>query len=224
MFLVVTVVAVFNAICVPVLDEHRWIEIHHQQMATIEQLENHPPPGISLAGWQMQLQFWGGPGNVWVGSLRMSEYTVAEMVAIQSQLEDIVRELPSVGSFETGDRIYALLLEKTCDVRTVAHRRSWYLKIDGDLQRWVSEGSYDNVKTTIANGSPINASVKRGLTALHVAAEGGHLQIVERMLANGANPNAQIDTGETPADLAKLAGHESLALRIRQKARPKDSE
>ena len=59
MFLVVTVVAVFNAICVPVLDEHRWIEIHHQQMATIEQLENHPPPGISLAGWQMQLQFWG---------------------------------------------------------------------------------------------------------------------------------------------------------------------
>lgn len=55
-------------------------------------------------------------------------------------------------------------------------------------------------------GAKVNLQSNDGRTALHEAAEGGHLEIVNSLLQNGANPF--MFAGEyTPLDLASKVVH-----------------
>lgn len=51
-----------------------------------------------------------------------------------------------------------------------------------------------------------------GYTALHHAAENGHVGVVEILFGAGANPRARNGTGATPLHLAASRGHEAVAV------------
>jgi len=62
----------------------------------------------------------------------------------------------------------------------------------------VQYGDYDEVIRRVhLNSSLVNAQDKYGYTALHYAAQGGHVSIVIFLLSKGANPNAD-SCGATP--------------------------
>jgi ankyrin repeat protein len=68
----------------------------------------------------------------------------------------------------------------------------------------------ENLKTalrSIETGANPDTRDDRGWTALHRAAAGGHLDILERLLAAGANPNTRNDRGETPLHLAAACAY-----------------
>merc|ERR1711981_745684 len=76
-------------------------------------------------------------------------------------------------------------------------------------------GDLDRVKFFIENGIHIDqASVPQGLTALHHAAQHGHIEVVKYLVEKGANINARGLTtkyGElAAADKAAIAGHEKI--------------
>ena len=48
---------------------------------------------------------------------------------------------------------------------------------------------------------------KGGLTSVHSAAQGGHLECLRLLIENGAEVNSVSKKGETPADLAAQGGH-----------------
>ena len=56
----------------------------------------------------------------------------------------------------------------------------------------------------------LNASDDAGYTALHAAAENGHIEIVKLLLYHGASKSAAVTSGQTPADLAALSGHDDM--------------
>jgi len=48
---------------------------------------------------------------------------------------------------------------------------------------------------------------KGGLTSVHSAAQGGHLECLRLLIENGAEVNSVSNKGETPADFAAQGGH-----------------
>ena len=68
------------------------------------------------------------------------------------------------------------------------------------------------VELLLAAGAPVAPADNRGRTALMIAAERDHPEIVARLLAAGADPAARDREGKTAADLAASAAvHEALA-------------
>ncbi|PHJ20148.1 ankyrin repeat-containing protein [Cystoisospora suis] len=62
-----------------------------------------------------------------------------------------------------------------------------------------------------ANPSMINAKNEEDMTALHLASDRGHADIVELLLAKGADPNLQDNCGETALHVAVVAGNVAVA-------------
>jgi|GEM_PF-6646577 len=58
----------------------------------------------------------------------------------------------------------------------------------------------------------------KGETALHIAVEGGDLEIVRYLLAHGASAKAKNDEGVTPWQLANARVHDSLNTREKMRA------
>ncbi len=70
----------------------------------------------------------------------------------------------------------------------------------------------ETVKAHIADGTNIDTVDDwTGKTALHYAAEYGHLEIVELLLANGADVNRRDDDQATPLYFAAVGGFEEVA-------------
>ena len=68
------------------------------------------------------------------------------------------------------------------------------------------------VDLLLAAGAPVAPADNRGRTALMIAAERDHPEIVARLLAAGADPSARDRDGKTAADLAASAAvREALA-------------
>ena len=59
----------------------------------------------------------------------------------------------------------------------------------------------DTVKLLLARGASLEARDDRGRTALMIAAQRGHAQIVTTLLAVGADPKARDREGQTATDL-----------------------
>ncbi len=78
-------------------------------------------------------------------------------------------------------------------------------------------GAYDALSVLISHKQDILAADKAGATALHMAAEGGHLQCVSLLLQHQAGVNALDKQQYTPLFCACQMGHkevvESLLLR-----------
>lgn len=61
----------------------------------------------------------------------------------------------------------------------------------------------------------INQALKSGKTPLHLAAERGHVEIVEALLKNGANPKLTDADGQTPLVLAEENNHAAIVALLR---------
>jgi uncharacterized protein len=69
------------------------------------------------------------------------------------------------------------------------------------------EGDLTQLKALIEGGADVNASQGDGMTALHWAAENGHVEMVETLLFAGAFPNSATRNGAyTPLHLGAKAG------------------
>uniref|UniRef100_A0A7S1G830 Uncharacterized protein n=1 Tax=Bicosoecida sp. CB-2014 TaxID=1486930 RepID=A0A7S1G830_9STRA len=66
-----------------------------------------------------------------------------------------------------------------------------------------------------AEGAPrVDAATKSGNTALHMAADAGHLEAVTLLLSRGADATLRNSEGQTAGDGAKLNGHAQVAAAL----------
>jgi len=79
-------------------------------------------------------------------------------------------------------------------------------------------GEPDKVKQLISEGADVRTKGPDGMTALHLAAMGGHQTTAEVLLNSGADIKALDDNGRTAADLALINGHEGTAKFLREKS------
>lgn len=80
-----------------------------------------------------------------------------------------------------------------------------------DFLKAVNSGDLLQVKELMSRGAPVNGKNKSGETALHVAAEAGHKEIVDLLLKAGATVDAKNDCKRTPLALAANNGHAAVA-------------
>ncbi|GAA5962432.1 hypothetical protein JCM3765_004293 [Sporobolomyces pararoseus] len=79
------------------------------------------------------------------------------------------------------------------------------LSIDGDVN-----GLENFLSSSEGKSVQIDHRDSYGYSALHLATDRGHLEIVKLLLAHGADKGAKDEDGNTPLDLAQLAEHESI--------------
>ncbi len=80
--------------------------------------------------------------------------------------------------------------------------RKFIKKLDNELNKQQTNNMCD-----LLVGQYINAINKYNCTALHYAADNGHLEIVKLLIANDADVNAKDNTGYTPLHWAAMHGH-----------------
>ena len=95
-----------------------------------------------------------------------------------------------------------------------------------DVWKAAELGLLGAVKKLVSEGTPIDKTKRGDVTALHMAALGGHVEMVEWLLDNGANINARTLSqpgypgAETPLYLAVAAGRTSVVdLLVRRGAK-----
>jgi ankyrin repeat protein len=84
-----------------------------------------------------------------------------------------------------------------------------------EVEYWASLGNLAKVRQAIDSGHDVNLQGANCYTALHAAAENGHLDVIKLLLEHGARVEARLDNGETPLDLAIAAGKEEAARLLR---------
>ncbi|HEX8915106.1 MAG TPA: ankyrin repeat domain-containing protein [Humisphaera sp.] len=84
------------------------------------------------------------------------------------------------------------------------------------VEYWASLGNLNMLDRAVAAGADVNAPGADGYTALHAAAENGHLAVVSPLLDRGADPRARVVNGQTSAELAELAEQQAAASLIRK--------
>jgi serine/threonine-protein phosphatase 6 regulatory ankyrin repeat subunit B len=103
-------------------------------------------------------------------------------------------------------KVVKVLLEKGVNINSVS-----VLCIAA--QKGDREGDLSMVKVLLAKGANIDACNTNGATALHLAVQKGHIEVVKTLLEKRANPNAAINSkiplinGTTPLHVATEAGH-----------------
>ncbi|KAI8906913.1 ankyrin repeat protein, partial [Gorgonomyces haynaldii] len=78
-----------------------------------------------------------------------------------------------------------------------------------DWHSTVRDGNLRQIRDMIRSGVDINQKDTFGMTALHYAAEEGHLEIVRLLLQKGALASVS-NHGETPLQLAQDNGHSEI--------------
>ncbi|HLH52852.1 MAG TPA: ankyrin repeat domain-containing protein [Verrucomicrobiae bacterium] len=77
-------------------------------------------------------------------------------------------------------------------------------------------GNIANTTFLIERGADVNATDLRGFTALHRAAELGHLEMAKSLLNHGARPNMMAE-GSSPLSLAEMRKHSEVANLLKAK-------
>src|ERR1041384_1376622 len=72
----------------------------------------------------------------------------------------------------------------------------------GELQQAAAQGNAEKVRALLAAARNSVSVRDGGTTALHEAARGGHLKVVELLVSKGADVNATDFSGLTPLKLA----------------------
>ena len=79
------------------------------------------------------------------------------------------------------------------------------------LMRAAREGYTGIAGQLVAAGADVDATTRKGFTALHWAAAKGYTPIVTALLAAGANPSPKNKWGATPAAYANYYRHAHIA-------------
>lgn len=95
------------------------------------------------------------------------------------------------------------------------------------LEFAAQSGDLAEAKVALNDGADVNALATawsqmtgvEGYRVLHVAAEQGHLPIVELLLNLGADASVQTADGRTPLDLAQANGHTQIAELLKAKTK-----
>lgn len=113
-----------------------------------------------------------------------------------------------------ADRVKALLTEDPLRIWDHgAHNMPpmWFPAIGGG-----QADHLESARLLLDAGADVNAH-KRGQTALHWAARGGQVEMVDLLLSRGADANApMMGDGATPLALAEKRGHGSIVERLRK--------
>ena len=87
----------------------------------------------------------------------------------------------------------------------------WMSVSDSPVADAAMRGDLEAVRTLLRRGADVNAAQGDGMTALHWAAETGHLELAEMLIYAGANLGAVTRIGDyAPLHLASKAGHPSV--------------
>ena len=126
--------------------------------------------------------------------------------------------IPSHG----GPDLYTAVLAHTDFVDAIVLLRPgngwWWRAFDADkyygriklppLQKAVSDGNFEIVKSLLNQNADVNAKTVNGMTALHLAAMGGPTNILKLLLAHEANVKATTtNEGWTPLHMAAYFGN-----------------
>jgi uncharacterized protein len=82
-----------------------------------------------------------------------------------------------------------------------------------ELEYWASLGNRKRVEEALARNPDVNIRGAGGYTAMHAAAENGHLEVLRLLIARGGAVNARTDDGRTPLDLG--AGYPEIVAFLR---------
>jgi ankyrin repeat protein len=82
------------------------------------------------------------------------------------------------------------------------------------LHESASSGDVGSIELCLNQGTDIHLRDEGGLTALHWAARGGHLEAVKWLLARGASKDELDNENQSAADLAATYGYSGVALII----------
>lgn len=74
-----------------------------------------------------------------------------------------------------------------------------------DLEYWASLGRLGEVAEALTANPDANIRGIGGSTAMHAAAENGHVDVIRLLAGHGAQISPRLDTGETPLALAEMA-------------------
>jgi hypothetical protein len=76
-------------------------------------------------------------------------------------------------------------------------------------------GDLDQIQQLLrVEGVDVNFANEKDQTALHAAAENGHVEVVADLLAKGVDVNARNQQGQTPLHLAALEGHAAVVAAL----------
>jgi ankyrin repeat protein len=81
---------------------------------------------------------------------------------------------------------------------------------EGPLFWSAATGTLGVARLLVERGAVVNAQDAQGHTALHGAADGGHLEVVAFLLSAKADRTLRNRAGETAADLARKRGYEEI--------------
>ncbi len=81
--------------------------------------------------------------------------------------------------------------------------------VNEDFIKAAARGDLPAVTSFIAKGADVNAKAF-GVTALIMASNYGHKEVVELLLARGSNINAEAESGETASMFASQEGHKEI--------------
>lgn len=77
-----------------------------------------------------------------------------------------------------------------------------------ELVYWASLGELSEVQQAVQHDVDVNTTDAEGYSALHAAAENGHLAVVQFLVNQGADTNYKAPY--TALELAKMAGHSEI--------------
>ena len=185
--------------CIDPVDRHGRTPLHHAATSG----------GVASIGVLVDLgsnvNYLDYEGNTPLKRAVMCEnYSTLEELLKYGGVEDVECEQREEVSDEKGTRLEFIA---ALDDETV-HDLLFQSSYRGDMQ---------TVLAILDHGYPVDVVDGHGYTALHTAAEGGHVEVIRELIAKGVSANVQANSGSTPLHSAACNGkleavHELLRL------------
>ena len=185
--------------CIDPVDKHGHTPLHHAASSGVV-----APIGV-LVDLGSNVNYLDYEGNTPLKRAVMCEnYSTLEELLKYGGVEDVECEQREEVSDEEGARLEFIAALDDETVHDLLFKSSYL----GDMQ---------TVLAILEHRCPVDVPDGRGYTALHIAAEGGHVEVIRELIARGVSANVQANDGYTPLHSAACNGkveavHELLRL------------